>query len=170
MIPAIFMYINKSIIQYCILAIVFNIILPPIVLANYGKVIGISDGDTITVLINETPIKIRLYGIDCPERGQEFGQKAKRFASDMVFGKTVMIKPTDKDRYGRTVAWVYVEGKSLNEELVKAGLAWHYKKYSSDIKLSDAELKARNKKIGLWSNPHSIPPWEYRRLKRSKKN
>jgi endonuclease YncB( thermonuclease family) len=92
------MYINKSIIQYCILTIDFAIILPPIVLANHGMVFWVSDGDTITVLINETSIKIMLYGIDCPERGQDFGQKDKRFASDMVFGKTVMIKPTDKDR------------------------------------------------------------------------
>jgi endonuclease YncB( thermonuclease family) len=140
--------------------------LPSICAAWSGTVIGISDGDTITVLRGKTPIKIRLHGIDCPERGQAFGKRAKRFASEMVYKKTVTIAPTDKDRYGRTVAWVYVDDMSLNEALVSAGLAWHYKKYSSDRNLSEAEIRARDKKVGLWSDPDAIPPWEYRRLKR----
>jgi endonuclease YncB( thermonuclease family) len=141
--------------------------IPSVSLAWTGKVVGVSDGDTITVLRPEkSQVKIRLHGIDCPERGQAFGKKAKQFTSNMVFGKTVTVKPTDKDRYGRIVAWIYMDGKSLNEALVMAGLAWHYKKYSSDQNLSDAESKARNKRVGLWSDPHSIPPWEYRRLKR----
>jgi micrococcal nuclease len=79
-------------------------------LAWSGKVVGISDGDTITVLKGTTPFKIRLYGIDCPERGQAFGKRAKQFTSDMVFLKHVKIEPVDKDRYGRLVACVFVDG------------------------------------------------------------
>jgi endonuclease YncB( thermonuclease family) len=74
-----------------------------------------------------------------------------------------------KDRYGRTVAWVYVNGKNLCEELVRNGMAWHYKKYSSDQNLADFETQARIGKAGLWSDPHAIPPWEFRKIKRAKK-
>ena len=131
-----------------------------------GKVVGIADGDTITVLKAKAPVKIRLYGIDCPERGQAFGKKAKQFTAGMVFRKMVRIEPVDRDRYGRTVAWVYVDGKNLCEELVRAGLAWHYKKYSSDQSLADLEILARQSRAGIWSDPHAMPPWEYRRRKR----
>ena len=121
----------------------------------------------ITVLKAKTPIRIRLYGIDCPESGQGFGKKAKQFTSGMVFRKIVRIEPVDRDRYGRTVAWVYVDGQNLCEELVRAGLAWHYKKYSSDQSLADLEILARHKRVGLWSDPHAVPPWEYRKAQRS---
>ena len=110
----------------------------------------------------KTPIKIRLYGIDCPEKGQAFGKRAKQFTSKMVFKKQVEIKPVTKDRYGRTIAWVYVGGKSLCEELLKAGLAWHYKKYSTDQVLAVSEMKARQEKLGLWADPKPIAPWDYR--------
>jgi hypothetical protein len=106
--------------------------------------------------------KIRLHGIDCPEMGQPFGKRAKQFTSDMVFGKIVEVKPTDRDRYGRTVAWVYVDSICLNKELLKVGLAWHYKQYSKDNELAILELVAQKKKIGLWSDPHAISPWEFR--------
>ena len=135
--------------------------------AYQAKVIGIADGDTVTVLQGTTQIKIRLYGIDCPERKQAFGSKAKQFTSDLVFGQTVRVEPCTKDRYGRTVAWVYFDSKCLNEELLKAGFAWHFKKYSSDEKLSDFEIEARQKRAGLWSDPNAVAPWEYRRLKRT---
>jgi len=153
-------------------ACLFLVLLPISVLAAtiqpyQAKVIGIADGDTITVLQNNTPIKIRLYGIDCPEKRQAFGHKAKEFASDVVFGRVVKIVPVDKDRYGRTIAWVYLESKCLNEELLRAGLAWHFKKYSSDKSLAELETEARQKKVGLWSDPKVVAPWEYRRLKRT---
>lgn len=115
-----------------ILALFFVLLAPSYLRAWTGEVIGISDGDTITVLKEKTPVKIRLYGIDCPEKGQSFSKRAKQFTSKMVFKKQVEIKPVTKGRYGRTVAWVYVGGKSFCEELLKAGLAWHYKKYSTD--------------------------------------
>jgi endonuclease YncB( thermonuclease family) len=138
-------------------------------MAYTAKVIGVSDGDDITVLKSKTAIKIRLYGIDCPERGQTYGAKAKRLTSDMVSGKMVEIKAVDTDRYKRSVAWVTVAGKSLNEELVRAGLAWHYKRYSSDQVLAELERQARKSRVGLWADPHSIPPWEYRRLMKNLK-
>jgi hypothetical protein len=120
----------------------------------------------MTVLRNKTPVKIRLHGIDCPEKRQAFGQRAKQFTSNMTFGKTVTVKPTDQDRYGRIVAWIYVDFKCLNEELVRAGFAWHYKKYSSDKNLADTEIAARHAKVGLWKDINPVPPWEFRRGKR----
>lgn len=151
------------------LSVLFFLLMPSICLAWTGEVVGVADGDTITVLRDKTPVKIRLYGIDCPERRQAFGKKAKQLTSKMVFRKQVEIKPVDKDRYGRTVAWVYVDGKNLCEELVRNGLAWHYKKYSSDQSLAGLETRARKGRVGLWSDPHAIAPWEYRRKNRSRR-
>jgi endonuclease YncB( thermonuclease family) len=99
-------------------SILLGLLLPSLLWAWTGEVVKIADGDTITVLKGNTTVKIRLYGIDCPERGQAFGQKAKQFTASMVFRRYVKIEPVDTDRYGRTVAWVYVNGKNLCEELV----------------------------------------------------
>jgi micrococcal nuclease len=130
----------------------------------FGKCVGISDGDTIRVMHGRREIKIRLYGIDCPEMGQDFGAKARRFTSEMVFEKIVTIEEMDYDQYGRLVGWVRVDGESLNKELLKAGLAWWYTYYAPrDIELKELEAKAREAKIGLWSHPNPIPPWEFRR-------
>lgn len=126
-----------------------------------GKVIGVSDGDTITILHNTTPQRIRLAGIDCPEKSQSYGQQAKTFTSQHCFGKTVIVLEETKDRYGRTVAIITVDGKNLNEELVRAGLAWHYVKYSKDQDLSLLEAAARKGRIGLWQS-EAIPPWQFR--------
>ena len=128
-----------------------------------GKVVGVSDGDTITVMHQGKGERIRLYGIDCPEKRQAFGKKAKQFTSKMVFGKNVEVRPVTTDRYGRTIAWIYIDGACLNEALLKAGLAWHYKRYSSDRHLADLEIVARHGKAGLWSDPYSVPPWDFRR-------
>jgi endonuclease YncB( thermonuclease family) len=91
-----------------------------------GKVVGVSDGDTITVLQDRTQYKIRLYGIDCPESGQDFGKRAKKFVSGMVYGNQVQMIQKDMDRYGRVVDMVYIGNTCVNEELVRAGLAWVY--------------------------------------------
>jgi len=103
-----------------------------------GKVIGVSDGDTITYLFNDSlpaarrrPKKVRLYGIDCPEMGQPFGKAAKQLTAELVFGKTVEVRPVAIDRYRRVVARVSVEGQSLSEHLLRAGLAWWYRKYAA---------------------------------------
>src|SRR5438094_4600286 len=104
----------------------------PIAFADFsGRVVGVTDGDTIKVMHNGRAEKIRLYGIDCPEKRQAFGTKAKQFTSGQAFGKDVTVQVKDTDRYGRTVGIVILpDGRSLNEELVYQGLAWWYRKYS----------------------------------------
>jgi len=151
-------------------AIIILILIPSFLYAASweGKVVGISDGDTIKVLKDGKQVKIRLAAIDCPEKSQPYGQKAKQFTADMVAGKIVKIWQTDTDRYGRIVGFVFVGDRNLNKELLTAGLAWHYKQYSRDPELAKLEFKARSARIGLWSERDPIPPWEYRRLKRSK--
>ena len=131
----------------------------------HGMVVGISDGDTITVLHEGRGEKIRLYGIDAPEKGQAFSKKAKQFTSSMVYGKTVKVEPKDIDQYGRTVALIYVNGQSLNEALIKNGFAWVYRKYCKEPFCDDwlnLEIVARYGKIGIWSEPNPIPPWDFR--------
>ncbi len=108
-----------------------------------AKCVGVTDGDTITVLVGTEQMKIRLEGIDTPETGQDFATKAKQFTSSLVFGKHVHILPKEKDRYGRLVARVRVDDRDVSLELVKAGLAWHYKKYSGDPTLASAKQQAR---------------------------
>jgi micrococcal nuclease len=129
-----------------------------------GKCVGIADGGTIRVMHQGKAERIRLYGIDCPERGQDFGTRASKFASDMVFGEVEDVEPVDRDQYGRTVAWVSVNGKSLNKELLRAGLAWWFRRYAPDrADLARLEREARKAKVGLWSHPNPIPPWQFRR-------
>lgn len=149
-------YVDKTVKQYCMrkagifiaittLLFIFSRDTPATL---SGKVVGVSDGDTIIMLIDQQQEKIRLEGIDCPEKRQVFGKKAKQFTSDMVYGKTVSLKRTGNDRYGRTLGVIQVQGKVLNQELVKAGYAWHFKKYSSSSVLSLLEEEARNERKG----------------------
>lgn len=147
-----------------------SLVLESAVLAFTGQCVGIADGDTITVMHDGRGEKIRLYGIDTPERRQDFGRKAKRFLSDLVFRKIVEIQPEDTDRYGRTVGLVLVDGLNVNREIVKAGYAWVYRKYCIKpfcAEWLDLEDTARRRGIGLWSHSNPIPPWEFRRGKRS---
>ncbi|MDR4485428.1 MAG: thermonuclease family protein [Nitrospirales bacterium] len=129
-----------------------------------AKVIHISDGDTITVLNKEKEeIKIRLNGIDCPEAGQAFGNKAKEFTKGLVAGQMVTIQAYDQDKYGRTIGDVVLnDGRNLSQELVKAGMAWWFFKYSDDEQLGILEVKAKIARVGLWADPNPIPPWIFR--------
>ncbi len=128
-----------------------------------GKVVGVSDGDTITVLQDKTQIKVRLNGIDCPESGQPFGERAKQFTSALCFGDIVTVKTAGKDRYGRTLGDVVLtDGRVLNQELLKAGMAWWYREFSKDNALEAWEAEARQAKRGLWSDPNVVAPWEWR--------
>ena len=132
-----------------------------------AKVVGISDGDTITVLAGREQVRVRLNGIDCPERGQPFGDRAKRRASKLAFGKDVTVRPFGTDRYGRTIADVTLpDGRVLNRELVAAGLAWHYRRYSHDETLAALERRAREARLGVWSDPRPVAPWELRESRR----
>ena len=127
-----------------------------------GEVVGVSDGDTISVMQNGRAVRVRLDGIDCPEQAQDFGQRAKRFTSSLVFGKKVVVDVRDVDRYGRLVARVYTDGEDVSLALLRAGFAWHYKQYSSDRMLADAENEARASRIGLWSQGTPVAPWQFR--------
>ena len=130
-----------------------------------GKVVGVYDGDTIEVLHDGKDEKIRLYGIDAPEKTQDFGQEATQFTSDTVLRKTVEVKAMDIDRYGRTVGLVTIDGACLDEELVKAGLAWVYTKHCKEsfcAQWKNLQEEAKGKKIGLWSMPAPTPPWDFR--------
>jgi len=131
-----------------------------------GKVIKIKDGDTIDILFNGKPLTIRLAHIDCPEykSKQPFGSNAKQFTSNLCFSQLVTIESEHKlDRNKRLIGVVINEfGQNVNKELVKAGLAWHYKKYSNDSSYAILENKARQSKIGLWIDNTPTPPWDWR--------
>jgi endonuclease YncB( thermonuclease family) len=133
------------------------------------QVIAIKDGDTIEILKDGKPVRIRLYGIDAPEKNQDFGTRAQQYTSSLVFGKLVELEEKGSDRYGRVVGIIYLpDGRSLNEELVSAGFAWHYKAYSKDPKLADLEAGARLARRGLWAGPTPTAPWEFRKSRRLK--
>ena len=137
--------------------------------SNTGKVISIIDGDTYDILVNgNKTIRIRMEGIDAPEKGMPFYRVAKDYLGQMCFKKDVRLEIKDKDQHGRTIAYSYLDdGRELSHEMVKAGLAWHFKKYSSEISLSNLEMEARNAKLKIWSDEHPMPPWENRRLHRN---
>ena len=140
-----------------------------------GHVIGVTDGDTITLLdASKTQHKIRVAGIDAPEKKQPFGQRSKESLSSLAFDKDLTIEWSKKDRYGRIVGKLLDRrGRDLNLEQVKMGMAWHYKKYEKEQSPDDrrlyaaAEDAARAKRVGLWSDPSPVPPWDYRKAKRS---
>lgn len=106
-----------------------------------GRVVKLADGDTFTILVEgNKQVKVRFHGIDCPESKQDFGTRAKQFTSELVFSKTVNVQVKDVDRYGRTIGIVILpDGRILNEELLKAGLAWHYKHYDKSEKYAALE-------------------------------
>ena len=133
-----------------------------------ARVVGISDGDTITVLLaGNIQKKLRLAEVDCPERGQPFGKSAKQFTSEQVFGKQISFIETDTDRYGRTIAKVYYDDdKYLSREIIKAGFGWWYYYFSNDKSLGDLQQQSKEKKQGLWQDENSVAPWEYRKAMR----
>ena len=135
-----------------------------------ARVVGASDGDTIKVLVGDVQKRIRLEGIDTPELGgQPFGKAAKEFTARLCFGKEVHVFVSGQDRYKRDLAFVLVGEKNINQELLSAGLAWHFKRYNKDKELSALEVEARRLKRGLWAEPNPIPPWDWRKSKKEKK-
>jgi len=164
---------------YCtrILFLGVTLLVTSITLAStlQGRVVGIADGDTVTVLdASNIQWKIRLMGIDAPEKKQAFGNRSKQYLSDLVYNKQVTVEYSKKDRYGRTVGKVVVDGVDANFEQVKAGMAWHYKKYQNEqtdddrLRYAQAEERARAEKRGLWIDAEPTPPWDFR--KRGKGN
>lgn len=132
-----------------------------------GHVVAISDGDTITVIQNKEQFKVRLVGIDCPEKKQAFGLQAKALTAWLVFDREVTVEFDKRDRYGRVLGDVYANGVNVSQQLLKAGLAWHYRQYSKSKALQDLEDNARAGKTGLWYDPSPTPPWEFRKKPKS---
>jgi len=129
-----------------------------------GKVVSVTDGDTIKILTkNKTLYKIRLNGIDAPERSQAFGKKSKANLSKLVSGRIADIQYKKKDRYGRILGTVYVDNYDMNLRQIEDGYAWVYRRYCKRADYYKAEEYAQSKKLGLWYDKYSIPPWEYRK-------
>ena len=129
------------------------------------RVVGVHDGDTLTGLTDaKEQVKVRLDAIDAPELGQPFGQASKKALSEMVFGKTVTVIEKKKDKYGRTIGHVIVDGKDTNLLMLEQGMAWHYREYSKNARLQRAEDDARAAHKGLWADREPMPPWEWRKL------
>jgi endonuclease YncB( thermonuclease family) len=142
---------------------------PAIAETIHGKVVGISDGDTVTILDSaKTQYKIRLSGIDAPEKSPPFWNRSKEHLSALVFAKNIEVDWVKKDKYGRTIGKVIVNGRDANLEQLRAGLAWHYKAYQKEQRASeraqyaDAETAARAKHVGLWHDPKPVAPWDFR--------
>jgi micrococcal nuclease len=136
---------------------------PPEKVVLRGKVIGIMDGDTFDLLNGTEKVRVRLEGIDSPEKGQPFGNNAKKALSDLCFGQNVQVAVSNKDRYGRAIARVYLtDGRCINEEMLRQGMAWHFKRYSDDARWARMENTARSARVGLWADPRPVAPWEWR--------
>jgi endonuclease YncB( thermonuclease family) len=141
-----------------------------------GRVVGVSDGDTITVLDDaKSQHKIRFAGIDAPEKGQAFGERSKQNLSALVFQKRVEARCHKKDRYGREVCAVFVNLRDVGLEQIRVGMAWHYKEYQHEqtthdrLVYRDQEEGAKVRRVGLWKDPEPVPPWEWRRRDREEK-
>ena len=149
------------------LIILFIICWPLTAHAWMAKVVSVTDGDTIKVYNAEYgQVKIRFYGIDTPEKGQPYGQAAGKYLASLIAGKMVDVEPVTEDRYGRTVAIVMDAETNVNQEMVRAGYAWVYRKYCDkpfcEYWLA-LENKAKISKLGLWQEPNAVPPWEWRK-------
>lgn len=137
-----------------------------------GRVVAVSDGDTIKVLDSERrQHTIRLSGIDAPEKAQPFGQRSKESLSRMVYGKDVAVEWSKRDKYGRIVGKVLIDGTDANLEQIKAGMAWFYRRYAKELAADDADAYeqaeglAMKQKAGLWSDSGATAPWEWRRVR-----
>lgn len=135
------------------------------------KVVKIKDGDTMEILSADyKTTTVRLAGIDCPEKTQPYGKAAKQYLALLCFGKDIKIDGGELDRYGRTIATVFLtDGQNINYAMVKNGLAWEYKTYSNDPELTRLEQYARENRLGLWQDDHPIEPWNFRKKKTKKK-
>ena len=131
-----------------------------------GKVVAVADGDTITVLRDLEQVKVRLTEIDAPEKAQAFGNVAKQALSALVFGTEVRVVEHGTDRYRRTLGRVYQGEIDANAEVLKAGMAWVYRRYATDKTLYLMEAEAKEQRRGLWADAEPVPPWECRRHKR----
>jgi micrococcal nuclease len=131
-----------------------------------GRMVGITDGDTIRVLRDGVSVPVRLDGIDAPEKKQPFGARSREFAGALAFGKVVTVETKGTDRYRRIIGRVVLNsGRVLNEEMLKAGMAWVYVKYCRDQRYYEIEAEFRNRRVGLWTDLEPVAPWEWRKPK-----
>jgi len=132
-----------------------------------GRVVKVADGDTLTVLdAGKTQHKVRLAKIDAPEKSQAFGAASRKRLAAFVAGKDITVEWSEKDRYGRILGTVFEGGRDVNLEMVKDGMAWHYKRYDNTEEYADAEAEARRERRGLWRDANPTPPWEFRKSRR----
>lgn len=132
-----------------------------------GRVVGVLDGDTIDVLVDQQPRRVRLAEIDAPEKKQAFGARARQALSGYVFGQVVRVRESGSDRYGRTIGSVVVDGQSINRAMIAAGMAWAYRRYLVDRSLLELEAQARQSRRGLWADSTPVAPWEWRNAQRA---
>jgi micrococcal nuclease len=131
-----------------------------------GKAIKIVDGDTFDLLTEEKKtLRIRMNGIDCPERKQDYYQAAKNALSNYIFNKEMSLVTNGHDRNKRVIATIFCNGENINLAMIRSGYAWHYKKYSADTSFAEAEKQARLNKKGLWSMNNPVAPWEFRKTR-----
>jgi len=128
------------------------------------RVVGVYDGDTVTCLDeNNQQQKVRLAEIDAPESGQDFGKVSREALAAMVFGRTVEVTDQGRDRYGRWIGSLSVDGIDVNRQMVATGNAWVYTAYSNDPAMAEAQKQAQAARIGLWAQDNPVPPWDYRK-------
>ena len=151
----------KVFIKNTIATLLLTLIPPTSALALIVKVVSVHDGDTITVLSGKEQTKVRLYGIDAPEKKQDYGQRSKQFLASLIAGQMVEVEPKGKDRYKRTLGIIHFKGQDINAQMVLNGYAWAYVKYSR-IYVNQERL-ARENKRGLWQSSDPTPPWVWRK-------
>lgn len=134
-----------------------------------GRVVAISDGDTVTILdADKTQHKIRLAGIDAPEKKQAFGTKSREALAEMIHEKDVVVEWSSRDKYGRIIGVIRIGERNINREMIAGGWAWHYRQFSKSKGLQAAEDEAREKRRGLWADEKTPePPWEFRKQKKA---
>lgn len=129
-----------------------------------GQVVRIIDGDTVEILSDRNSVRVRLAGIDAPEKKQAYGEKSRQFLASLIFRKNVEVVSQGKDRYGRELGFIHLpDGTNVNLSMVKNGMAWVYRQYSKDAVFLQAEDHARQSKIGLWADSDPVAPWKFRR-------
>lgn len=133
-----------------------------------GKVVGVKDGDTIEILVDNQKHVIRFAEVDAPEKKQPFGKKAKQFVSGKIFGKKVKVVTLKRGRYGRRIGEVFYRGVSVNEELIASGLAWQDPRYSKSLGIKALQQDAIKNRQGLWVDPSPVSPWEWRKNKKNR--
>lgn len=145
----------------------FFLALPSHAKTLYGTVVGVSDGDTLTLRSGKRQYKVRLAQIDAPEKDQAYGQRAKHSLADLAYRHEARVETEAEDKYGRTVGTVWIKGSNINEEQVRRGMAWVYTQYAHSPELLTIQQEARQAQRGLWAYAHPISPWEWRHTRPS---